>query len=43
MRGIKVSLTEMIQQNQEVFIKYNKSIEEVMQYISICIFPYLQI
>ena len=31
MRRIKFSLIKMIQRHQEVFIKYNKSIEEVMQ------------
>ena len=29
MRRIKFSITKIIQQYQEVFIKYNKSIEEV--------------
>ena len=33
MRRIKFSLIKMIQRQQEVFIKYNKSIEEVMQAI----------
>ena len=33
MRRIKFSLIKMIQRHQEVFIKYNKSIEEVMQAI----------
>ena len=33
MRKIKFSLIKMIQRHQEVFIKYNKSIEEVMQAI----------
>ena len=33
MRRIKFSLIKMIQQHQEVFIKCNKSIEEVMQAI----------
>ena len=33
MRRIKFSLIKMIQQHQEVFIKYNKSIVEVMQAI----------
>ena len=33
MRRIKLSLIKMIQRHQEVFIKYNKSIEEVMQAI----------
>ena len=31
MRRIKLSLRKMIQRQQEVFIKYNKSVEEVMQ------------
>ena len=31
MRRIKFSLIKIIQRHQEVFIKYNKSIEEVMQ------------
>ena len=31
MRRIKFSLIKMIQRHQEVFIKYNKSIEEVMR------------
>ena len=31
MRRIKFSLTKMIQRHNEFFIKYNKSIEEVMQ------------
>ena len=31
MRRIKVSLIKMIQRHQEVFIKYNKSIEEKVQ------------
>ena len=33
-RRIKFSLIKMIQQHQEVFIKYNISNEEVMQAIS---------
>ena len=33
MRWIEFSLIKMIQQHQEVFINYNKSIEEVMQAI----------
>ena len=33
MRRIKFSLIKMIQRHREVFIKYNKSIEEVMQAI----------
>ena len=33
MRRIKFSLTKMIQRHREVFIKYNKLIEEVMQAI----------
>ena len=33
MRRIKFSLIKMIQQHQEVFMKYNKSIEEVIQSI----------
>ena len=33
MRRIKFSLRKMIQRHQEVFIKYNKSIEELMQAI----------
>ena len=33
MRRIKFSLIKMIQQYQEVFIKYNESIEVVMQAI----------
>ena len=33
MRRIKFSLIKIIQRHQEVFIKYNKSIEEVMQAI----------
>ena len=33
MRRIKFSLTKMIQWHQEVFIKYDKSIEEMMQAI----------
>ena len=33
MRRIKFSLIKMIHRHQEVFIKYNKSIEEVMQAI----------
>ena len=32
-RRIKVSLIKMIQQYQEVFIKYSKSVEEVLQAI----------
>ena len=32
-RRIKFSLIKIIQQHQEVFIKYNKLIEEVMQAI----------
>ena len=35
MRRIKFSLIKMIQRHQEVFIKYNKSIEEVMQAIDL--------
>ena len=31
MRRIKFSLEKKIQRHQEVFIKYNKYIEEVMQ------------
>ena len=30
-RIIKFSLIKLIQRHQEVFIKYNKSVEEVMQ------------
>ena len=33
MRRIKFSLLKIIQWHQEVFIKYNKSIEEVIQAI----------
>ena len=33
MRRIKFSLIKMIERHQEIFIKYNKSIEEVMQAI----------
>ena len=33
MRKIKFSLIKIIQRHQEVFIEYNKSIEEVMQAI----------
>ena len=33
MKRIKFSLIKMIQRHQEVFITYNKSIEEVMQAI----------
>ena len=33
LRRIKFSLIKMIQRHQEVFIKYNKSVEEVMQAI----------
>ena len=33
MRRIKFSLIKMTQRHQEVFIKYNKSIEEVIQAI----------
>ena len=33
MRRIEFSLIKMIQRNQKVFIKYNKSIEEVVQAI----------
>ena len=33
MSRIKFSLIRMIQRHKEVFIKYNKSIEEVMQTI----------
>ena len=33
MRRIKFSLIKTIQRHQEVFIKYNKSIEQVMQAI----------
>ena len=33
MRRIKFSLIKMIQQHQDVFMKYNKSIEELMQAI----------
>ena len=33
MMRIKFSLIKMTQQHQQVFIKYNKSIEEVMQAI----------
>ena len=35
MRRIKFYLIKMIQQHQEVFIKYNKSIEELIQAIGL--------
>ena len=31
MRRIKFSLIKMIQRHQEIFMNYNKSIEDVMQ------------
>ena len=33
MRRIKFTLIKMIQRNQKVFIKYNKSVEEIVQAI----------
>ena len=34
-KRIKFSLIKMMQRHQEIFIKYNKSIEEVMQAIGV--------